>query len=151
MAAALVLPAGAVWTRGRMRPQLDLDQVAPRGSAENRFSGFISTIGSQLIRRALGLDRIDLTQAGLADATSPADFARRALSRLQVTFEATATDLDRIPHTGAAIVVANHPYGGIEGLYLAACLLERRPDVRILANHMLMAIDGLRSSATTMA
>jgi putative hemolysin len=105
----------------------------------------MSAMGSQLLRRALGLDRIDLTQEGLADATSPADFARRALSRLQVTFEATAINLDRIPSTGAAIVIANHPYGGIEGLYLAACLLERRPDVRILANHMLMALDGLRS------
>jgi len=128
-----------------MRPQPDLDQAGTREPAENRFSGFISTLGSQLIRRALGLDRVDLTQEGLADATSPADFASRALARLEVTFEATATDLDRIPRTGAAIVIANHPYGGIEGLYLAACLLERRPDVRILANHMLMAIDGMRS------
>lgn len=128
-----------------MRPQPDLDQAGTREPAENRFKGFMASVGSQLIRRTLGLDRVDLTQEGLADATSPADFARRALSRLQVTFEATATDLDRIPRTGAAIVVANHPYGGIEGLYLAACLLERRPDVRILANHMLMAIDGLRS------
>ena len=50
----------------------------------------------------------------------------------------------RIPIQGPAIVVANHPFGAIEGIILADILRSRRPDVKIMANHLLKCIPELR-------
>jgi putative hemolysin len=41
-------------------------------------------------------------------------------------------------------VVANHPFGLLDGLVLAAVLDELRPDVKILANSFLWSIEELR-------
>ncbi len=38
------------------------------------------------------------------------------------------------------MVVANHPFEGIEGLVLADLLLKVRPDEKILANYLLERI-----------
>lgn len=48
-----------------------------------------------------------------------------------------ASDLGRIPKSGPLILVANHPYGGLEGVLLASLLTNIRSDVRILANQAL--------------
>lgn len=126
-----------------MRPQLKVVKAPVQDPGRSR--GFVTGLVDQFVRRALALDRIARTQEYLSGSPTPAEFARRALAHLQVQFDAPAADLARIPPTGPAIVVANHPYGGLEGLYLAACLLERRTDVRILANHLLQSIIPLRS------
>jgi putative hemolysin len=52
----------------------------------------------------------------------------------------------RIPETGPLVVVANHPFGGIEGLILCSVIRRVRPDVKLLANYMLSVIPELRDS-----
>ena len=39
--------------------------------------------------------------------------------------------------------VSNHPLGGLDGLVILKALLEVRPDVRIVANDVLLALEGL--------
>ncbi|MCU1239131.1 MAG: hypothetical protein JWP63_7098 [Candidatus Solibacter sp.] len=46
----------------------------------------------------------------------------------------------RFPAAGAAVVVANHPYGIVEGLILAAVLDRVRPDWTIMVNSMLAGV-----------
>ncbi len=41
------------------------------------------------------------------------------------------------------VIVANHPLGGLDALALLACVGSVRPDVRIVANDLLLAVDGL--------
>ncbi|HEY8241089.1 MAG TPA: lysophospholipid acyltransferase family protein, partial [Kiritimatiellia bacterium] len=48
------------------------------------------------------------------------------------------------PKSGPAIVVANHPFGGIEGIILCAMLKSVRPDVKLMANYMLQRIPDMR-------
>jgi putative hemolysin len=50
----------------------------------------------------------------------------------------------RIPTSGPTIVVANHPFGAIEGMVLTELLSRVRPDVRTMANYLLGAIPELR-------
>ncbi len=72
------------------------------------------------------------------------DFVETALSVLGVRIDVTPEDLARIPKRGALMVVANHPFGGIEGLVLAAILKRVRPDVRVMANYMLGRMPEMR-------
>ena len=75
---------------------------------------------------------------------SGAQFAQQLLDRLKIRFEVDARDLSRLPEKDAAIVVANHPYGIVEGLILMIVLDRIRSDGKILANSILAGIDELR-------
>src|SRR3546814_9098827 len=52
--------------------------------------------------------------------------------------------LDAVPQSGATVVVANHPFGGVEGVLLGKLLRQRRSDVKILVNDMLTRIPEMR-------
>ena len=71
-------------------------------------------------------------------------FLKWVLNIFQVQHKVVSGSLERIPAEGSAVVVANHPYGGIEGVALAELLLQRRKDVRVLTNEILRQIPELR-------
>jgi putative hemolysin len=97
-----------------------------------------------------GLERL-LGLKGMADFydTRPPnreglDFLSWALDDMGVRVDVDESDLCRIPERGAAVVVANHPFGGVEGMVLGRLLLSRRPDVKMLANYHLGRMPELR-------
>lgn len=71
-------------------------------------------------------------------------FLDAVLQQLGVTWRVSPLELQRIPAQGPVVVVANHPYGALEGLILARLLLAVRPDVKIMANYMLSRVPELR-------
>jgi len=73
-----------------------------------------------------------------------AEFLDRALAELRVGTDIAEPDLKNVPASGSLVVVSNHPFGVVEGLVLARLLLAIRPDVKILANHLLSAIPEMR-------
>jgi putative hemolysin len=109
----------------------------------------IPAVGPLLLNvaeRALALQRLANIHRQLAGSNfaSPARFAEAALEILQVRFEIDPSKLDLIPRSGPAAVIANHPYGGLEGLYLIQLLLDLRPDTKLLGNQLLHRIPELR-------
>ncbi|HEY0685070.1 MAG TPA: GNAT family N-acyltransferase [Steroidobacter sp.] len=95
--------------------------------------------------RALALQRLANIHRQLAGRDlSPEQFAGEALEILQVRFEIDAARLDLIPKSGPVAVVANHPYGGLEGLYVLQLLLGLRPDSKLIGNQLLQRIPELR-------
>ena len=70
-------------------------------------------------------------------------FSDRALGVLGVSYVVHG-DLRDIPPAGPAIVVANHPFGALDGLIVSSLLSRRRPDIRLLANHLLELLPDLR-------
>ncbi len=72
-------------------------------------------------------------------------FMREALRQLDVRPQVAPEELENIPRKGPAVVVGNHPFGGIEGVIIADILLGCRPDVKIVANLLLNRIPQLRS------
>lgn len=64
-------------------------------------------------------------------------FIEKVLERLEIQYSPPLDQKKRIPEAGPLIVVANHPFGGIDGLILTSILSRLRQDVRILANHYL--------------
>ena len=71
-------------------------------------------------------------------------FMREALRQLDVRPQVDPEELETIPRKGPAVVVGNHPFGGIEGVIMADMLLGCRPDVKIVANLLLNRIPQLR-------
>lgn len=61
------------------------------------------------------------------------------LNQLGVSANYTQQDLDRIPKSGPLIVVANHPYGLIDGVIGLKALAERRNNVKLLIHYRLAA------------
>ncbi len=71
------------------------------------------------------------------------EFARAVLHTFGVSLHIDG-QLTSIPRSGPVVLVANHPFGAVEGLALAAILSQVREDVRILANRLLGRIPELR-------
>lgn len=78
--------------------------------------------------------------------TDDRHFSDKALSALGIDIDLLDEQLDRVPKEGPVVVVANHPFGGIEGLILCSILRRVRPDVKLLANNLLSMIPDLRES-----
>lgn len=71
-------------------------------------------------------------------------FVREALDYLQVSLRVADGQLQRIPRRGRLLILANHPSGARDALALLDAVGSVRPDVRILANDWLQAIEPLR-------
>jgi len=56
------------------------------------------------------------------------------LAEMRVGLRVDAADEARIPATGPVVVVANHPYGMLDGAMLTVLLTRVRPDVKVLTN-----------------
>ena len=71
------------------------------------------------------------------------EFIDAILKGCGVEIEFDEKDLKNIPKTGGFIAIANHPYGGIEGMVLLKMLLTVRPDAKLMANFLLKKIPNL--------
>jgi putative hemolysin len=71
------------------------------------------------------------------------EFVDEILRLLGVNVEISESDYKNIPLEGAFTAIANHPYGGIEGLVLLKILCTIRPDAKVMANFILKKIPNL--------
>ncbi len=78
-----------------------------------------------LIRRAKGYE---------ADVARGLPFWDVMVERYGLSLDIIGGSLDYIPKTGPLILIANHPYGILDGLILGHILQRTRGDFRILAN-----------------
>jgi len=81
--------------------------------------------------------------ASRLDGQTAADFVACMLRQLRISYEVQGTDKNRIPASGPALVVANHPFGMLEGLILVDMLERVRTDFRIVANGLLATTPAL--------
>lgn len=71
-------------------------------------------------------------------------FAQRFMEVFDLTLAYDEAAYQNIPKQGPVIVVANHPFGGIEGVAMAKLLTEHRADTKLFVNEMLRIIPELR-------
>ncbi len=79
----------------------------------------------RLIKRADGYEQ---------DVAAGRDFWDVMVARYGLSLDITRGALDAIPRTGPLVLVANHPYGILDGLMMGHILRQTRGDFRILAN-----------------
>lgn len=72
-------------------------------------------------------------------------FLDKLLRDLNFTYEIKNDSLKNIPSNGRLLIVANHPIGTLDGLSLVKLIHTIRPDVRIVANRLLLNVEPLQS------
>ena len=110
--------------------------------------GGLSHVALSLLTRPIehlaGLRALNQKYLRLQSIPAGLEFVNKALSEMGVSVEVTETDLARIPQQGPVLVVANHPFGAIEGLIIAQLLGSCRSDFRIMANYLLNRIPQMQ-------
>jgi len=79
----------------------------------------------RLIKRANGYE---------TEVAAGRDFWAVMVERYGLTLDVVGGSLDNIPTDGPLVLIANHPYGILDGLMMGHILSETRGDFRILAN-----------------
>jgi putative hemolysin len=79
-----------------------------------------------------------------ARAQHQQSLAAGVLHGLEIKVEIDTADLAKIPKSGPLVVVANHPFGLLDGLVLQDILQRARPDIKLLANDMLCDLPEVR-------
>ena len=95
-----------------------------------------STGRLQLIKRADGYQQ---------DVAAGRDFWSVMVERYGLTLDVIGGALANIPRDGPLILIANHPYGILDGLMMGHILSEIRGDFRILANSVFCKASELDS------
>ena len=91
----------------------------------------------------LGLNRLDSYYRQRQNDLSSREFVHFILNKLGIGYSIVSGSCEGIAEQGPTIVVANHPFGAIEGVMLAELLLQHRSDVKILANEYLHQVAEL--------
>jgi putative hemolysin len=135
-------------TSKTLRP-FRISAPATSGAGERLLRRTLRTVATPAVERVLAFPQLNAIYQDIQRRFGPDDprhFAEKALAALDVTIQVDQEQFESIPRTGPLLVVANHPFGGLEGLILAALLSRVRPDARLLANYMLSMIPDLRET-----
>jgi putative hemolysin len=88
----------------------------------------------RLIKRADGYER---------EVAAGRDFWEVMVDRYGLSLDVVGGSLSNIPVTGPLILIANHPYGILDGLMMGHILSELRGDFRILAHRVFRKAEEL--------
>ena len=97
-----------------------------------------------LILGIAGARRVNRAYRETAALPEDMAFFEKCLQVLKIDPQVTTRDRRRLPAEGPLVVVANHPFGGLDGIVLGAMLNRLRADVKILGNHLLGAIPEIQ-------
>jgi putative hemolysin len=96
------------------------------------------------LEKLLVLDRFNELFDEVRRQSDGQPFVERFLETMHVRPSVSETDLAWVPKSGPVVAVANHPFGLVEGAVLVSLLGKVRPDVKILANHLLASLPEAR-------
>jgi putative hemolysin len=113
---------------------------------QNKLPKPIAKLIKPLLFAAIGISKIDRIYEGACNIDSDDNFAEKLLHKdvMNIKLDIPESDLGKIPKEGPLVVVANHPYGGVDGVALLALLKRVRPDVKLMANYVLGGLPALR-------
>src|SRR6202030_2028570 len=96
------------------------------------------------LERLLVLDRFNDLYEQVRKNGGERSFLERFLETMNVHPKVSPSDLLLVPKQGPVVAVANHPFGLIEGAILGSLLATVRPDVKVMANHLLSTLPEAR-------
>ena len=97
-----------------------------------------------VIERALCFPELNRLYGAASDADGEQSFTDKVLDIMNVKLEVSSQEGFVFPDKGPLVIVANHPFGGIEGLLMISMMQRLRPDCRIMANFILSMMPDIR-------
>jgi putative hemolysin len=123
----------------------DRPRSLPSFSAGEWFDGPLTrALLAPIVDHLLALPTIERLYREMPSDARP--FWDRALASLEIAYRVADAQLSNVPASGPLVVVANHPFGGADGLILGSVLSRVRPDVKVLGNSLLARLPELRRS-----
>lgn len=112
--------------------------------ANPKLSFIGGTHFARFIMLLLRFDKLNKVYDQIGDKTG-LEFIDELIRILNINFTFDEAELKkRFPKSGPAIVVSNHPFGGLESILLIRILSQVRSDVKIVSTHLLQKIDPIR-------
>lgn len=111
---------------------------------ESPFYHRLFTIARPVADSLIGVESFNKLYQQVRTRKHTESFFRTVLDEMNTSVRIADADKERIPQKGPVVVVANHPFGCIEGIVLGALLLEKRADAKVMANYMLGGVAELR-------
>jgi len=100
------------------------------GPLQNQAIRLIERLTGQPRIKKLYLDYVD-------DQRPPSRFWQDALDRLHIRLTVTREAGAEIPDSGPLLVIANHPFGVVDGVALCALIAEKRQDYKMITHRVL--------------
>lgn len=120
-------------------PTSEFTYAAPEDAAWRRFA-------IHAIEQVTGKPLLWRLYSEYCAGPARGDFFAEAVERLNLTLSVDRRDLARIPREGPLVVVANHPFGVVDGIVLGYLLSQVRPDFRLVVNSVLYRLPELQPS-----
>ena len=125
-----------------MHTTADENLIDPKKFITHPVSNKLYTLVSQPVEKLLSLCALNNVYRQ-ARYRQPGDFFSTCLTAIGVQMSFNPDEAAAIPRQGPLIVIANHPFGGVDGIILGALLTGIRSDVKILGNYFLQHIPEL--------
>ena len=103
---------------------------AELGAFSNAFIRLIEKVTGQPLIKKLYLDYVD-------ENRPPQHFWTDALERLKIRVSLKKETEQDIPETGRLLIIANHPFGVIDGVALCSMVAKVRTDYKIITHRVL--------------
>lgn len=72
------------------------------------------------------------------------EFIEQVMEYFHFSYTVSDRQRENIPSYGRVVIIANHPIGSLDGMSLIKLVHSMRPDVKIVANDLLMAVEPLK-------
>ena len=97
----------------------------------------------QILAKISKIDEIkSLYKVNYKELKQSNNFWKKTLDILKINY--IAENVDNIPKAGSSIIVANHPFGLLDGLIICSIICDVRKDYKILINDEVSQIDQIR-------
>lgn len=108
-----------------------------------KMRGPIGSVVASLAMKVMGLDKANEHYARCAGGNAN-DFAARAMKEVGVGYDIKPEQLDYVPREGAFIMLANHHYGGLDGMMTLDLIGHIRPDYRTVSTFLLGKVPEMK-------
>ncbi len=120
-------------------PQVDVKTLV--SSKAPKAAKYIPGFVFNFLKKILHQDDInDILRCGWD--LQPQGFVQSVFKRWNITYSLEGAE--KLDPAGRYIFAANHPFGGMDGMMIADCLIENFGDARVVVNDLLMYLDPLK-------
>lgn len=120
----------------------DKRELSYAGTFSNPFKIFVIRAVEWISGKIPLLHRIRKFER--AGAKQGREFWAQALDHMGIELQTPDDQVDRIPSTGALIVVANHPHGMVDGMVMAELVSRKRDDFLILTRSLISGVKEIQ-------